>query len=70
MKPVDKKFESLHCTAPSFNNLKHFTLSGVSVAVKIIKKQKKTKTETHLQQKRRCINTELQKRIYKRSRVT
>ena len=33
--------------APSINNLKRFTLSGISLDVKMIKK----KTETHLQQK-------------------
>ena len=42
-----KTIRSPKSAAPSINNLKRFTLSGISLDVKIIKK----KTETHLQQK-------------------
>ena len=43
-----KTLRSPKSAAPSINNLKRFTLSGISLDVKIIKKKK---TETHLQQK-------------------
>ena len=42
-----KTLRSPKSAAPSINNLKRFTLSSISLDVKIIKK----KTETHLQQK-------------------
>ena len=60
-----KTLRSTKSAAPSINNLKRFTLSGISQEIKIIKRR----TETHVQQKLSYINTELRKRMYKRKRT-
>ena len=62
-----KILQSSKSAALSINNLKCFTLSGISLEVKIFRLKK---TETHVQQKQSYINIKLQKRIYKGIRVT